>query len=227
MSKMGSHDPFGYLKHKLWPKEGSGVKVPIWLPTTKSQKSPWFTCVQVACHISLENYQQGLQLCFKLHLNRKSAHKVMGLQSCRNPNSDNFRIPNLGISRQNDISVLAPWPCTKNTIRGKVLIFPKSRPWWVLLVRVCPWLIYAPKMFPTMHLTNLLFGLCKSMWIIIPLVTRLSPHLRALTRPSTPKCCEPGSIPQFFILLLFWHLHSQLSLSKSLGVRQYGFLPRI
>ncbi len=22
MSKMGSHDPFGYLKHKLWPKEG-------------------------------------------------------------------------------------------------------------------------------------------------------------------------------------------------------------
>ncbi len=25
MSKMGSHDPFEYLKHKLWPKEGSGV----------------------------------------------------------------------------------------------------------------------------------------------------------------------------------------------------------
>jgi hypothetical protein len=22
MSKMGSHDPFGYFKHKLWPKEG-------------------------------------------------------------------------------------------------------------------------------------------------------------------------------------------------------------
>ncbi len=22
---MGSHDPFGYLKHKLWPKEGPGV----------------------------------------------------------------------------------------------------------------------------------------------------------------------------------------------------------
>ncbi len=26
MSKMHSHDPFGYLKHKLWPKEGPGVK---------------------------------------------------------------------------------------------------------------------------------------------------------------------------------------------------------
>jgi hypothetical protein len=29
MSKMGSHDPFGYFKHKLWPKEGPGVKLAI------------------------------------------------------------------------------------------------------------------------------------------------------------------------------------------------------
>jgi hypothetical protein len=31
MSKMASHDPFGYLKHKLWPKEGPKVKLAIWL----------------------------------------------------------------------------------------------------------------------------------------------------------------------------------------------------
>ncbi len=29
MFKMGFHDPFEYLKHKLWPKEGLGVKMPI------------------------------------------------------------------------------------------------------------------------------------------------------------------------------------------------------
>ncbi len=29
MSKMGLHDPFKYLKHKLWPKEGLKVKLPI------------------------------------------------------------------------------------------------------------------------------------------------------------------------------------------------------
>jgi hypothetical protein len=40
MSKMSLHDPFGYLQHKLWPKERLGVKLPIWLPTTKSQESP-------------------------------------------------------------------------------------------------------------------------------------------------------------------------------------------
>ncbi len=29
MSKMGSHDPFGHMKHKLWPKEGPVVKLAI------------------------------------------------------------------------------------------------------------------------------------------------------------------------------------------------------
>ncbi len=28
MSKMGSHCSFGHLKHKLWPKEGPGVRTP-------------------------------------------------------------------------------------------------------------------------------------------------------------------------------------------------------
>jgi hypothetical protein len=37
---MGLHDPFGHLKHKLWPKEGLGIKLLIWLPTTKSWESP-------------------------------------------------------------------------------------------------------------------------------------------------------------------------------------------
>ncbi len=29
MSKMGAHDPFEYLKHKLQPKEGSGIELAI------------------------------------------------------------------------------------------------------------------------------------------------------------------------------------------------------
>jgi len=29
MSKMGSHCSFEHLKRKLWPKEGSGVKLPV------------------------------------------------------------------------------------------------------------------------------------------------------------------------------------------------------
>jgi hypothetical protein len=29
MFKMKSHDPFGHLKHNLWPKEGLEVKLAI------------------------------------------------------------------------------------------------------------------------------------------------------------------------------------------------------
>jgi hypothetical protein len=35
---MGLHDPFRHLKHKLWSKERSGVKLPVWLPTFKSRE---------------------------------------------------------------------------------------------------------------------------------------------------------------------------------------------
>jgi hypothetical protein len=60
MFKMGSHDPFEYLKHKLWPKEGLWIILQIWLSTIKSQESPWFKLHQMACHISLESIQLGL-----------------------------------------------------------------------------------------------------------------------------------------------------------------------
>jgi len=32
MSKMGLHHPFGHLKHKLWSKERSRIKLAVWLP---------------------------------------------------------------------------------------------------------------------------------------------------------------------------------------------------
>jgi hypothetical protein len=39
MVKMGLHDPFGFLKLKLWPKEGPWVKLAVWLTTIKGQES--------------------------------------------------------------------------------------------------------------------------------------------------------------------------------------------
>jgi hypothetical protein len=36
-----------------------------------------------------------------------------------------FRDSNLGVSGQNDIWVLVPWPGTKNIIKGKVVASPK------------------------------------------------------------------------------------------------------
>jgi len=52
-----------------------------------------------------------------------------------------------GVSGQNDIWVLVPWLAIDYTIRGKPLASPKSRPWWVLWIWVCPWLVLALKVF--------------------------------------------------------------------------------
>jgi hypothetical protein len=54
MSKMGSHDSFEYLKHKLLPKEKPGIKVPIWLLTIKSWKSLWFICLHINGKLSMK-----------------------------------------------------------------------------------------------------------------------------------------------------------------------------
>jgi hypothetical protein len=56
-----------------------------------------------------------------------------------------FRDSHLGVSRQNAIWMLVLWPAAKYTIKGKVVAPPKSKLWRVLWVRVCPWLILAPK----------------------------------------------------------------------------------
>jgi hypothetical protein len=96
MSKVGSHDPFGHLKHKLWPKEGPRIKLAVWLPTTKSQESTRFPCVQVACDTPLKSSQQGIQLCLRPHPNWRFAHKVIAQQSHENSDFGNFETPICG-----------------------------------------------------------------------------------------------------------------------------------
>jgi len=68
----------------------------------------------------------------KPHFNWRFTHKIMGLQSHESPNFGNlgFRVGiTLESPETNDIWVLAPWPNTKNIIKGKVLTSPKFEPW--------------------------------------------------------------------------------------------------
>jgi len=128
---MGSHHPFGHLKHKLWPKEGSGVKLAIWLLTTKSRESTQFPCMHVVCNIpQSEVFTQN----YKAPKSQKS--QVW-----------EFRNSHLGVPRQNAIWMWASWRGTKHNIRGKVVASPKFGRWWVLWVWVCPWLVIARKVF--------------------------------------------------------------------------------
>jgi hypothetical protein len=93
MSKIGSHDPFEHLQHKLWQKERPWVKLAVWLPTTKCQKSTQLPCVQVACNTPLERSWRELQLCVKLRPDQRSKHNVIAPQNCENSNLGNFWTP--------------------------------------------------------------------------------------------------------------------------------------
>jgi hypothetical protein len=79
-----------------------------------------------------------------------------------------IRDSHLGVSKQNDIWVLAPWLGTKNNIRGKVLASPESGSWWVLRVYVYPWLVCALEVFQLRinQLVVWFVQVCVSNWLV-------------------------------------------------------------
>jgi len=166
MSKMGSHDPFEYLKHKLWPKERPKVKLAIWLPTTKSQESPRFPCVQVACHIPWKTLNKSYNFALDLTSIRGLhtelwAPKVAGILTLGISG-----LPLGSLKTKWHLGAI-PWPGIEYTIKGKVVASPKSELWWVLWICVCPWLVRAPKVFQ-LHTNQLIIWfvqVCVSKWL--------------------------------------------------------------
>jgi hypothetical protein len=151
---MASHGPFEHFQHKLCAKEGPGVKLAIWLPTTKSQESTRPRCVQAECDTSLKSSQGELQVCFRPHPNRRSEQGVMSCQSLGSPNRDSFgtvsgqfRDVHLGVPGQKAIWMWPWWSGTEYTIWGKVVVSPKSGSWWIKWVQSCLWLVLAPRVF--------------------------------------------------------------------------------
>jgi hypothetical protein len=82
---MASHWPFGHLQPKLWAKEGPGVKLAVWLPTTKSRESTSFRHPIWECDMALKISRWGLQLWFRPRCDRTLQSGVMAVQSSRSP----------------------------------------------------------------------------------------------------------------------------------------------
>jgi len=93
MSKMASHKPFGHFQPKLWAKERPGVKLAIWLLTTKSRQSTSSRLLQKECDEALESFRGELQLWFKPHSNRRLEPINMSVQSPGSSTRDNFGTP--------------------------------------------------------------------------------------------------------------------------------------
>jgi len=180
----------------------------------------------------LERSWQGTQLRFKLHLNRKFAQKVMGFQKLRESQFWEFRDSHLGVSEQNDIWMLAPWPGTQNTIRGKVRASFNSGPWWVLWIRVYHG-DFVHQKCSNYALTNLLFGLCRSMWMIDLLVNLFSPKMWVKVVLGSNSKLVRISLLNWICPNLCWdlaelswfHPHSLLRLESRLDSAKHGWHP--
>jgi hypothetical protein len=150
----------------------------------------------------LKSSQQRLHLFFKPHLNRRSTNKSYEPPKSRESQLRKFWDSQLRVLRQNDIWVLVPWLGTKYTIRGKV-VASLSLGFGEFCESMFACSSSVHQKCSNYALTNLLFGLCKSMWVIELLVNFSSPHPEATTSPLPPKCCELGNAPQLLFLPLF------------------------
>jgi hypothetical protein len=156
----------------------------------------------ISSHESGMQYTVGKISMRATTLLQTSSQSEVCMQSYRPPKVARVQIVGIsglpfGILGQNDIWVLVPWPSTKYTIRGKVVASPKFGLWWILWVYVCSWFVRAPKCC-NYTLTNLLFGLCRSVWVNEVLVNLPSPMSKLQHAPLPPKCYEPKNAPNSF-----------------------------
>jgi hypothetical protein len=144
---MASHWPFGHLQLKLWAKEEPGVKLTVWLPTTKSLESTSSRPPNWECDTALERSRRGLQLWFRPRCDQTVQSGVISFQSPGTPTgtiSGQLRDSNLGVPGKSAIWMQVRWVDAENTIGSMVVTSPEPRPWCVLWVWVSPWLVPTP-----------------------------------------------------------------------------------
>jgi hypothetical protein len=130
---MALHWPFEHMQPKLWAKEGPGVKLAVWLPTTKSRES---TCSRRAlreCDMALESSLWWLQLWFRPRPDPRSGRGGMTSQSPGTPTgtvSGQLRDSISGIPGKSDIRMPFPRRGAEYTIGSKVVAY--SRVWAVV-----------------------------------------------------------------------------------------------
>jgi len=146
MSKMGLHCPFGHLKHKLWPKEGLGVKLAIWLRTIQVGNWPNF----VACRWRATHHWKALDegynfaldfiLIWSLHA-KLSGPKIAGVPT--------LAISGLPLGSPEIKSHLDVGPVERCRVyyKGEGGGFPQVQAVVSLVSPSCLWLILTPKVF--------------------------------------------------------------------------------
>jgi len=160
---MGSHCSFGHLKHKLWPKEGPGVKLIVWLPTRKSQDGPdLLICIWCATYhwkALDEGYNFALG-CISIWclLAKLWDSKVVGIPT--------WAISGLPLGSSETKCHLDAGPVERCRVyyKGEGGGFPQVRALVSLVCLCCPWLVLTPKVLQ-LRTNHLVWVLCRPVWV--------------------------------------------------------------
>jgi hypothetical protein len=147
MSKIGSHWSFGHLQPKLWAKEGSGVKLAIWLPTIKSRESTSSRHPIWKCDTALESSQGEIQLWFRYRCDRTLQSRVMSSQSSGTPTRTISRLQLESRKKKNHLDVASAANC-REYYMGEGGGFPWVRAVVSLVSQSARGLSQHPKVFP-------------------------------------------------------------------------------
>jgi hypothetical protein len=133
------------LQPKLWAKEGPGVKLAIWLPTTKSRESTSSLHGLVECDTALESSWRELQLWFKTRPNPSLGRGVMAIQSSGSPAGTISGVPTKWCSLDDQ---------PQRILYGGRWWLPPSPGHGESCVSKCPWQVLTPKGVPNAKLTR-------------------------------------------------------------------------
>jgi len=158
MSKMGSHDPFGHLKQKLWPKKRPTIKLPL-----KVRNRPDFLACRLHTLYCWKALNEGYNFAFDLISIGVLHTKLWGSKVTRVPTLAISRFPfgSLGTKSHLDVGLVERH---RVYYKGEGGGFPQVRAVMSLVSLVspsCPWFVLAPKVLQ-LCTNHLMLVLCRS-----------------------------------------------------------------
>jgi len=150
---MPSHWLFGHLQPKLWAKEGTGVKLTIWLPITKSREIDLFPTSDLSMRHGVGKILTRATTLVQNSSRSNSAFGSYGSSKFRESRWDNFGTP-FRESRE-----FVPFGCSLYDQPQRILYGGR---WWLppnpgrgeSCVSKCPWQVPTPKGVPECELTT-------------------------------------------------------------------------
>jgi len=216
MSKMNSHDPFGHLKHKFWPKERMGVRLAVdSQPLKVKNRYDLLACKWCATYRS-KALDEGYNFALDLISIRGLHVKLWAPKIARVPTLVISGLP-LGNPRTKCHLDVGLMERHRVYYKGEGGGFPQVRAVVSLMSSSCSWLVLTPKVLQ-LCINHLVLVLCRFVWVVKPYQFFLVPSQSSSTPlyPSKVRWAkERGPTPCSFVVFC---LGLTFEFLKELGV---------